>query len=672
MIVGRHIIIFSMLFSCGSWALAQNQQEKSIALDSIIVKANKYASALKSGSNGVIVWDMKMMNDLPKMMGNADPVHFTQMLPGIQTNSEYQGGVHIEGSESSHNATTIGGVNIYNINHLLGFFSTFNASHYSNMKLDKSGLNNITSNRIGGSLNMNPVHEFKDEVSGEASLGAISSQGTIHFPLGNRTNVSLSLRASYINLLYSRWLSNEHTDVNYSFYDSNLSIQHLINAHHTLLLDYYGGNDHGKFAEVKYLSVMKARWGNYMGALHWIWHTDNFSMRNTIYTTNYFNRFKLQMQALDANMPSDISDLGYQSEVQIKRWKWGAEAILHHIQPQHLTSTGVYNISMDTPKQKSVEATAGIAYTQPLWENLEMKLGVKVPVYKIDATTFVNVDPSWMMAYNNHTYEITLTYALKHQYLFQTGFSDVGLPTEFWLSVDKDNVPQYSHQFRLACSSYLNHRKFKINADLFYHRLFHQIEYQGNVLDLVNQSYAFNQSLYHGNGYNYGGSIMLQKMSGMITGWVSYTYMRARRRFNDMGTQASFPSSHERPHEVNMVLTYSPSARWSFSTTMVYASGQPFTAPSSLSLLNGNIITEYGVHNGNRLRPYFRLDASANYKWKGRKLKEQGLNLSLNNITCHENDLFWRVRTVDGQRFAYQPVGFMMRILPSISYFFKF
>ena len=91
-----------------------------------------------------------------------------------------------------------------------------------------------------------------------------------------------------------------------------------------------------------------------------------------------------------------------------------------------------------------------------------------------------------------------------------------------------------------------------------------------------------------------------------------------------------------------------------------------------MEFINGNIVSQYGPYNGNRIKPYFRLDASANYKWKSRRGMEKGINISLYNVTCRSNDLFYRVKFKQNKTFAYRPLSFFIPILPSVSYFCKF
>ena len=184
-------------------------------LKEVSVRGNRYTSPIKTKLDGAVVWNLQQMNDLPKILGNADPVHYAQMLPGIQTNNEYKSGINIQGCESSHNGIFIGNVPIYNVSHLLGFFSTFNASHYPTMQLQKFISSAAFPNRLGGELDMNIQDDVSDSISGELSVGLISSQGTLHLPVNKKTSITVSLRGSYINLVYGHWMKVDDMAVDY-------------------------------------------------------------------------------------------------------------------------------------------------------------------------------------------------------------------------------------------------------------------------------------------------------------------------------------------------------------------------------------------------------------------------------------------------------------------------
>jgi hypothetical protein len=188
---------------------------------------------------------------------------------------------------------------------------------------------------------------------------------------------------------------------------------------------------------------------------------------------------------------------------------------------------------------------------------------------------------------------------------------------------------------------------------------------------MLYSTYNLNDALMVGRGSNYGINVMVNKTRGRLTGWVSYSYGRALRRFSLPQYPDEYPSSHERIHELDAVATIKIGRRWSIGGTFVAASGTPFTAPRSFYIINSRLVSEYGPHNGNRLKPYVRLDLSANYYFKKSAGHESGINISVYNVLMHSNDLFYRLKYYEG-KFGYRPLRFIGKLLPSINYFYKF
>ncbi len=672
--LGRHLLTL-LLVTLPLSALSQNDGsvERSLTLDSVTVKGYLDRSPLRTSESGVTTWDMNSLSLMPQILGNADPIHYAQMLPGIQTNSEYHSGIHIEGCEYQHNGIHIEGVPIYNVNHLLGFFSAFNAPHFQALSVAKGVVSAASSNNLGGQLNMHHQREIPDSTNGILSLGLISSQGTLRIPLSSRTALFTSLRASYLNLLYSKWLTIDEQQLNYTFSDINATLMHRLNARNTLLFDFYTGRDKASFSENDYMADLKARWGNIMGAAHWHYESADLHAHTTAYITSYKNRFSLQMPDMNFKLPSGITDVGVKNMTRWKQWSAGFEAIGHHIQPQSVEHQGQFNITDGHASSlNSFEGSLFLNYEYSLTPNLWTSTGIRGSIFRQGNSTYSAIDPSFRLLYDNHIMKFSATYALRHQYLFLTGFSDMGLPTEFWLSASENISPQYAHEFSVSGSTYFFRRRYSVTLDLFYRRLYHQLGYIGSALDFVNTIYDLNQSLMHGDGNSWGYSIMINKHSGPLTGWLGYTFTHARRSFDYDGRQRSYPASHERPHEFNAVMTYRLSPHWALGANVVYASGTPFTMAESLMLLNNNIVIKYGDYNGSRLEPYFRTDLSVNYQWNTRQHREHGFNFSLYNVTCHENKLFYHLSVREGPTFSYRPTSFFLRVLPSVRYCYKF
>ena len=71
-------------------------------LQGVEITGKKVRSSLKE-IEGANVINMSLMDDMPRILGNADPMHYAQLLPCVQTNSEYDAGLHIQGCDNYHN-----------------------------------------------------------------------------------------------------------------------------------------------------------------------------------------------------------------------------------------------------------------------------------------------------------------------------------------------------------------------------------------------------------------------------------------------------------------------------------------------------------------------------------------------------------------------------------------
>jgi hypothetical protein len=64
---------------------------------------------------------------LPAFFGEVDILKTLQLLPGIRNAGEGNAGFYVRGGGPDQNLILLDGVPIYNVSHLFGFFSVFNA-----------------------------------------------------------------------------------------------------------------------------------------------------------------------------------------------------------------------------------------------------------------------------------------------------------------------------------------------------------------------------------------------------------------------------------------------------------------------------------------------------------------------------------------------------------------
>lgn len=679
--VSRQLVI---LFLLGAWNIQQSVSAEVAdtlnlyRLKSVEVKGKKLRSPLKE-VDGASVVSMSLMDDMPRILGNADPLHYAQLLPGIQTNSEYDAGIHIQGCDNSHNLVTLGGAPVYNAAHLLGFFSVFNAGHFSDMSLVKSCSSAAFPNRLGGSVDMRtPTWLWREDslrmkaTHGELSVGPMSSQGTLKMPLGKRSLLLVSARAAYLNLLYSKWLEVDGDKINYDFSDYNLSYVTQINDRNILKFEAYWGYDNVKLREASGGFGASVKWDNTLAALHWYSQGKKATAEQMIYYSRYANRVAFNYSSIQAGVRSRIYDLGYKGWLQTGGFKAGLDLIRHGIQPQQTSLQGDFsdNLPVQAP-QTSLEASVYALYRKPLSQRLTGEIGLRANFYH-QQVSFYGLSPSAQVFWNMSSKgRLSLHFGIHHQYLFQTGFTSSGLPTEFWFSADPLRRPQYSYNTSLQGEFWFADKEYRLSAEIYFKSLKHQVENTGNIFDLLYSSYSLDGALLYGKGCNYGFNLLVEKRRGRLTGWLSYSYGRARRRYAGSQYAGWFPANHERLHELNAVGTCRLGKRWSIGATFVVASGTPYTHVDYAYLVSGNLVTEYGEHNAERMNPYMRLDMSLNYDWTTKGSRRSGINFSVYNLTMHKNDLFYRLKVYNGH-VRYGTFCFLMPILPSINYYYKF
>ena len=672
-------IILSVLFTMQTLSIG-NDTILPNYLQDIDIVAEKNISPLKSVDARTLKLDMEYMHYLPKILGEANPLHYTQMLPGIQTNSEYDAGVHIYGNESSHNIISLGGVPVYNPSHLLGFFSVFNSTHFNQMAITKSAAAGDGYSCIGGIIDMELKEDIPSKVKGDFALGLMSSQGTLQIPIGKKAAIFTSLRLSYINLIYGSLLKFEDSQLTYSFGDVNLTYLQKINDNQTLHFNFYTGADFAGYkssdADLEIFSNLECdlgtEWGNMLASAHWNYRYKDGNINQTLYFSGYGNDLYMR-GAYNFELPSDIYDFGYRAEGAYKNLKCGISLINHNITPQtpsygndgFITKNEVY-------KQRLLEASLYARYSGTLFRNFKYDIALKGDVYTdFKGYSYQALNPYVKLGYESTLFgDIEFSYSNQHQYLLNCGFTALGLPVEFWIGADDRHKPQISHSFQMAYRRELFNGKYDITLEAYYKKLYNQVEYNGSPLDFLNKQYSLDNIIMCGDGYNYGVNVMINKLTGKLTGWVAYSFGRALRRFEIYGDKW-FPSNFERIHEVNVVAAYEINDRFNVGGTFSYASGTPFTSVKHFYLINGNILTEFGEHNANRLKDYIRLDISANYDFVKKNGQTAGVNLSIYNVLCRQNEIYFGLKFKENT-FKFQGVTFVTSILPSLSLYYKF
>ena len=653
-----------------TWQKAGAQTDSlSVHLDSATLVSEKHTSSIRTDSKGMLEVDMSAIQGLPQILGNTDPLHFIKLLPGVQTTHEFDAGINIQGCGTGHNDVSIAGVPLYGVTHLLGLFSVFNPVHYPKMQFSVSS----SSNRLGGTLSMELPDTISKKVTGDFSVGIISTQASVGLRMGKKSHLRASVRQSYLNYVYAPWLKIKDSAFGYDFGDYNLTYLYYDGSRNKIWVDLYCGRDGVMMTEDGYNFDFHLDWGNYMGAVHWENQGKSLKQRHTIFSSGYASECRLAQADTKVSLPSYITSSGYKGLFEMKNLTARAELTYYHVMPQVPLSDGLYSsVEPQMEKQNAFEATVSADYHRTFWDRVGMNASLKGLYYHSpQAQSFWNILPDVSLSYNLFRYgKVTASYGWSQQNLFYTGLSSTSMPVEFWFLSGKYAEPQCSQWANLSYDVSFCRDMYQVSCGLYYKDLYNQVEYNGDLFDLLYSAYDLDAFLLKGEGFNAGLNIMFHKKAGSFTGWVSYSFGRALRRFDNPEYPGWYPANHERIHELNAVCAYKYKD-WEFSSTFICASGRPFTAPDSYYISSGQVVAKFGEHNARRMRPYIRLDFSVNYDFNRNERYQNGINLSIVNAIARRNDIMYKLMIKDG-KFAYKHQSFILRIIPSISYYHKF
>ena len=111
-----------------------------------------------------------------------------------------------------------------------------------------------------------------------------------------------------------------------------------------------------------------------------------------------------------------------------------------------------------------------------------MELGARVSGYHCQKS-FYRVIPHLKFNYDlSQSAKLNLNLGIRNQYLFQTGFSSAGLPTEFWFAADQNHRPQYGYHAALQGEFWFAEKEYRLSVETYYKWLMNQIENNSKCL----------------------------------------------------------------------------------------------------------------------------------------------------------------------------------------------
>lgn len=694
----------------------------SFFLDEVSVQGRFYDERMST-----IRLDLQTIKKLPSLTGEVDVIKSIQLLPGVQGGTEGTSGFFVRGGSSDQNLILIDGVPVYNVSHLFGFISIFNADAINNVELIKGGFPARYGGRLSSVLDIALKEGNSKEYTGSFTAGIVASKISLEGPIiQDRMSFFVTGRRSFLDP-YLRVVSREQKKVsgatggetNYFFYDLNAKINYKHSDRNRFYASLYNGSDtyidntlnvNGiENVNVRSLKENELRWGNNIFSVRWNTIIRPKLFANvTIYNSNYelFTRSDILVSRTQRPSSTTYNNSFFSQRSFINDWaikadfhlfdsylgdlRTGVSMVRHDISQQFNSTLSGGSTPREVVRNRNT-GTSQIAYEGTAYVEFEYtrsslywyNVGLHANTYSVDSKLYASIQPRLSARYflfDGHT--IGANYVLMNQNLHLLSNSGVGLPTDLWISSSGDIKPQRAQQVGIEYTAAIASR---IDLSIeFYRRWLYQLLDIREGANFYLSAFDIAENTTTGAGEISGVDVFIRKSSGKTTGWIGYGLSKSDRTFPDLNNGIQFPFTFDRRHDFSIVLSHDFSQKWNVSGNWIYTSGRAVTLPSStfvantidplfpLIISNNPNIIEYSSRNAYRFKPFHRMDLSVNY----RTIRTRGIHeasLGIYNVYNRMNTFYLSIdegRNDDGSIALIDNALFPL--IPSISYSFTF
>lgn len=668
-----------------------------------------FLGAMKLGS--------KTLSELPGFAGDADILKALDAIPGIANYGDGSTLFYVRGGGSDQNMLLIDDAPIYNPSHLFGFFTAFAPDAIKDVEAYKGDFPARFGGRLSSVIDIRTKDGNMKRIGFAGNLGPYSSNVSVEGPIvKDVSSFYISARRSNLN-----WLKPDESLANsfdLNFFDINAKFNYQLNSNNRFYLTIYGGKDDFSRISQSSLKTFGISWNNVLGTLRWNHvYNDKLFSNFTVYTSRY-NYFLYTDKELNDFWTSSIENSSLKSDFTYypfpsATFRFGMEIASHNIDPGNVyfSDPAIQKYVPKVPEYHSRSAAFYVSGDQHFGKFLRFHYGIRLSYWENAGNTTrhyydVNynvigedVIPKGEVYYRDLRPEprISLSFypwsgaELKLSYNRTTQFIQVlsnsvspFTSLDVWAPSGPNIEPQYADQLAIGIVRQSGNKKWLISSEGFLKKFYNQIDYRDHANMLYN-SYLEGE-LRFGTAKSYGIELMLRKTSGRFNGWIAYTWSRALKTIEGINQNQEFPAFYDRPHDVNINLSYTPGHRFKFAAAWYFLSGGAITTPIGFFNYNGYVVPIYGSKNNDRLPDYHRMDISAELRLhKAGARYQHNLVLTLYNLYGRKNPFsinFNKVMGDDGKIViptdlygGYEVLSTQLSVaglIPSLNYTFRF
>ncbi|GIV33521.1 MAG: TonB-dependent receptor [Chitinophagales bacterium] len=684
---------------------------------------------------GAVVLPKESFFLLPSFLGENDPMRTVQMQPGVQSGSEGSRGIFIRGGSPDQNLMLLDGVPVFNPSHIYGFISVFNGDAIERIDLYKDKYPARFGGRLGSVITIQSADGTTERISGQFSLGLITSRLHLEGPLTckKHTVFSFSARVCYAGL-YLKPISrrqfagaDQQGTVSYYFGDVNARMIHRFNDRHRVELSFFANRDYYSLERTYRLSNLtyyeqgdylnQVKWGNEVASMAWIarptsqWEVttragySHYRLDGSyadVYgsfivatgDTNYMKGYYTDAVSYVRHL-SLYTDVAYSSGRHSVRAGLGGQAVL--FEPGEGTEQVKDFNAPDqvfTDTNRLYPTAEWFLYAEDTYkahEKLTLASGVHARLYNPGNKAFVSLEPRLHILYNPlQRLFVRASASALSQNLHLLTAVNVDVLNDYWVPATAKAPPEIGWNFTAGVMQKLP-RYFEWSMDGFYRVMHNLVEYKDESSPGITETWE-NRIVSGGTGIAYGVEFYLARTAGKVSGSLAYTLAWSKRKFDALNQGKFFPYKYDRRHNVAAQINYRFRKHFEISTSWVYGSGNAYTlaiqlydswydvATHEFNVRNGiptasyAKVKVYAGRNNARLPAYHHLDLSFTYRKSIRRFGHT-FNISVYNVYNRLNvfSIYRDSRTdKDGNiRVSYRQLS-LFPVLPSLTYTISF
>ena len=587
-----------------------------------------------------------------------DPIRAVQNLPGLARAPLLGGQLLVRGTPPADTGTYLEGHRIPQLYHFLGGPSVVNEELIDRIDFYPGGYGAYFGRNLTGALDVGTRKGDAQALHGQASVDLIQSVGFLEGPVGEKTQVEVAARRSYIDIFLPLFIPNDPnrgvTSIVPVYWDYQARADHKLGPGEDLSLLLFGSNDTLSVVQkggrrTLPLSIDTAL-GFHRAIVTWkkeLSETLSLHVSPAIgWTRQTFASEGIGTGAFAQPQTGAITVLTGEFRADLRwrasdwlTWRLGTDSELDRASYTFDIQSSIQLRNLGIPvtqedqfsRVQPVQQWGEFAEAELKFGKLKIVPGLRLDQFHWRDHARWSVDPRlWSNYALNDSWALKAYVGMYHQ------------PPSGQQIDDSVGNPDLGLEWAAQAGVGVEHRfsdLWNVSAEVFYNR-------RGSLIVRVDPVLRSNGTVYNprfqnnGIGRSYGLELMIRReFTAQLYGFLAYTLSKSEILQNPGDNWQAF--QYDQPHILTIVAGYRPTPGWELSTRYRLVSGNPI-APVDFATFDadsGSFIPTRGTFGAGRQPLFSQLDGRAQYTWTW-TYWQLALYLDVENVTNHTNEEF--------------------------------